>query len=73
MDLGSGSGVCSFPGVAIFATGYIAEVNKLINPDMEYVYFRAVNVAVSSSMVKELHSFGLDVSPYLPGPVYDML
>lgn len=51
----------------------IAEVNKLINPDMEYVYFRAVNVAVSSSMVKELHSFGMDVSPYLPRAVYDML
>ena len=51
----------------------IAEVNKLINPDMEYVYFRAVNVAVSSSMVKELHSFGLDVSPYVPKAVYDML
>ena len=51
----------------------IAEVNKLINPDMEYVYFRAENVAVSSSMVKELHSFGLDVSPYLPKAVYDML
>ena len=51
----------------------IAEVNKLINPDMEYVYFRAENVAVSSSMVKELHSFGLDVSPYLPKVVYDML
>ena len=51
----------------------IAEVNKLINPDMEYVYFRAVNVAVSSSMVKELHSFGLDVSPYLPKSVYAML
>lgn len=51
----------------------IAEVNKLINPAMEYVYFRAENVAVSSSMVKELHSFGLDVSPYLPKAVYDML
>ena len=51
----------------------IAEVNKLINPDMEDVYFRAVNVAVSSSMVKELHSFGLDVSPYVPKAVYDML
>jgi len=51
----------------------IAEVNKLINPDMEYVYFRADNVAVSSSMVKELHSFGLDVSPYLPKAVYDIL
>ena len=51
----------------------IAEVNKLINPDMEYVYFRAENVAVSSSMVKELHGFGLDVSPYLPKAVYDIM
>ena len=31
----------------------IAEVNKLINPDIEYVYFRAENVALSSSMVKK--------------------
>jgi len=51
----------------------IAEVNKLINPAMESVYFRSDNVAVSSSMVKELHSFGLDVSPYLPKAVYDIL
>ena len=51
----------------------IAEVNKLINPTMESVYFRSDNVAVSSSMVKGLHSFGLDVSPYLPKAVYDIL
>ncbi len=51
----------------------IAEVNKLINPDMEYVYFRAENVAVSSSMVKELHGYGRDVSAYLPKPVLDIL
>ena len=51
----------------------IAEVNKLINPEMEYVYFRSDNVAVSSSMVKELHSYGMDVSPYVPGPVYEIL
>ena len=51
----------------------IAEVNKLINPDMEYVYFRAENVALSSSMVKELHSFGLDVSSYVPAAVLEML
>ncbi len=51
----------------------IAEVNKLINPDMEYVYFRAENVAVSSSMVKELHSFGLDISPYVPKAVIDVM
>lgn len=49
----------------------IAEVNKLINPDMEYVYFRAENVAVSSSMVKELHMYGQDVSAYLPKSVYN--
>lgn len=51
----------------------IAEVNKLINPDMEYVYFRAENVAVSSSMVKELHGYGQDVSPYLPNAVFDII
>ena len=51
----------------------IAEVNKLINPYMEYVYFRAENVAVSSSMVKELHAYGQDVSVYLPKAVFDIL
>ena len=51
----------------------IAEVNKLINPEMEYVYFRAENVAVSSSMVKELHYYGQDVSAYLPGPVMEIM
>lgn len=44
----------------------IAEVNKLINPNMEYIYFRAENVAVSSSMVKELHAYGQDISKYVP-------
>lgn len=51
----------------------IAEVNKLINPEMEYVYFRAENVAVSSSMVKELHSYDQDVSMYVPKAVFDIL
>lgn len=51
----------------------IAEVNKLINPEMEYVYFRAENVAVSSSMVKELHGYGQDVSKYLPKSVFEMI
>lgn len=44
----------------------IAEVNKLINPYMDYIYFRADNVAISSSMVKELLHFGQDVSRYVP-------
>ena len=51
----------------------IAEINKLINPDMEYVYFRAENVAVSSSMVKELRTYGLDISGYVPKAVFDIL
>lgn len=51
----------------------IAEVNKLINPRMEYVYFRAENVAVSSSMVKELRSYGLDISPYVPKEIFDIV
>lgn len=51
----------------------IAEVNKLINPAMEYVYFRAENVALSSSMVKELHSYGQDVSGFVPATVLEIL
>lgn len=51
----------------------MAEVNKLIDPDMEYIYFRAENVAVSSSMVKELHGYGQDVSAYVPRAVYEIL
>ncbi len=51
----------------------IAEVNKLINPDMEYVYFRADNVAVSSSMVKELIHYGQDISKYVPSSVLKLI
>ena len=51
----------------------IAEVNKLINSELEYVYFRAENVAVSSSMVKELNGFGKDVSKFVPTPVLDVM
>lgn len=51
----------------------IAEVNKLVNPNLEYVYFRAENVAVSSSMVKELAHYEQDVSVYVPDPVYQCM
>ncbi|MBQ7596274.1 MAG: pantetheine-phosphate adenylyltransferase [Clostridia bacterium] len=51
----------------------IAEVNKLIDPEMEYVYFRAENVAVSSSMVKELYMYEQDVSPFVPDAVYEII
>ena len=51
----------------------IAEVNKLINPDMEYVYFRAENVALSSSMVKELYSYNKDISRYVPRQILECM
>lgn len=51
----------------------IAEVNKLINPNIEYVYFRADNTAISSSMVKELHSFGQNISQYVSKPVIEVM
>ena len=49
----------------------IAEANKLIYPELEYVYFRAENVALSSSMVKELHSYNYDITKYIPEAVYN--
>ncbi len=51
----------------------VASVNKLINPELEYVYFRSNNVAVSSSMVKELNSYGKDVSAYVPDAILPLL
>ncbi len=51
----------------------VAAVNKLINPDLEYVYFRANNIAVSSTMVKELHGYGKDVSAFVPEAVLPLL
>ena len=51
----------------------VASVNKLINPELEYVYFRSNNVAVSSTMVKELHSYGKDVSQFVPEAVLPLM
>ena len=51
----------------------IAEINKLIDPKLEYVYFRAENVAVSSSMVKELNSYGHNVSKFVPPAVWEVM
>lgn len=51
----------------------IAEVNKFINPDLEYVYFRADNTAISSSMVRELSTYLYDVSEFVPREVSDVL
>jgi pantetheine-phosphate adenylyltransferase len=47
----------------------IAQVNKLLNPELESIYIRADDAAVSSSMVRELLAFSKDVSPYVPESV----
>ena len=51
----------------------IAMVNKLINPAMESIFFRAENAALSSSMVKELRSYSLDISEYVPTSVLELI
>ena len=51
----------------------IAEANKLLYPELETVYLRAENCAISSSMIKELHSFGTDVSAFLPAAVWKLV
>ena len=51
----------------------ISEVNKLINPDIEYIYFRAEHVGVSSSMVKELIYYNQDVSKYVPKQILEVI
>ena len=51
----------------------IAVVNKLINPQMESIFFRAENAALSSSMVKELCSYKLNVADYVPQAVLELL
>ena len=51
----------------------IAEINKLINPRMEYVYFRASNIGISSSMVRELTTYHMDISDYVPEPVFSAM
>jgi pantetheine-phosphate adenylyltransferase len=40
---------------------------------MEYVYFRADNVAVSSSMVKDLIHYGQDISKYVPSSILKLI
>lgn len=51
----------------------IATVNTLLNPEIKHIYFRADNVAISSSMVKELMSYGKDIQPYVPTKIYEYL
>ena len=44
----------------------IAKINFEINPNLTTMYFRAKNDTISSSMVRELQSYGRDISRYIP-------
>lgn len=51
----------------------IAKINKMLNPDLESIYLRADQTAVSSTLVRELLSFHKDVAGYVPDSVYALL
>ena len=51
----------------------IACANKLIAPELETIYLRAENAAISSSIVEEMFHYGKDISGLVPGPVYRLL
>lgn len=48
----------------------IAEVNKLIYPQLDTIYLRADNRAISSSMIKECIRYNQPVDKYVP---YDLI
>lgn len=51
----------------------IAKINKELNPVLTTVYLRAIHDIVSSSLVRELMSYGGDVSKYVPSDVLEMM
>lgn len=54
----------------------IAQINHLIMPTLATIYFRATDETercVSSSMVKELFSYGNDVESFVPEEVYKIM
>ena len=51
----------------------IAQVNHLLNPDLETLYLRSDEPALSSSMVRELLAFGRSADAFVPAPVAKLL
>ncbi len=51
----------------------IAKINYELNPDLETVYFRAVDETVSSSMVREFLKYGKSVKKYVPIEILNCL
>lgn len=50
-----------------------AQVNALLNPDVETLYLRGGDNVLSSSMIRELMAFGKDVSEFVPASVMKAL
>jgi pantetheine-phosphate adenylyltransferase len=50
----------------------IADINKLIYPELHTIYFRSDNI-ISSSMVREFFSYGKDVSPFVSSHVLEVM
>ena len=51
----------------------IAKINNTINSDLKTIYFRADNDVISSSMIRELITYGKDVSQFIPKEIYEVL
>ena len=51
----------------------IAEVNRLINPNLNSIYLRTKHVGISSSMVRELFSYGEPVDMFVPPEIYEVM
>lgn len=51
----------------------IAEVNSLINSELETIYIRADNAAISSSMVRELLYHKQDISNFVPSSIFKII
>lgn len=51
----------------------LVDVNKFLNKNLKTIYVRSDGNNVSSSMVRELMSYGEDVSTFVPKPIYDLM
>ena len=51
----------------------IAKINNEINPKLKTIYIRSNNEVISSSLVRELFSFGKDISKYVPSEIIKLL
>lgn len=50
----------------------IAKLNNELNPLLRTVYFRAIEESISSSMVKELHKYGKNITEYVPKEILEL-